>query len=117
MAFRGEGFTGEDRCNSTTPITGDHATSAGGKVLAEYEIDPLGVYTLARKYIYAGDQRIAMVDDEGDVYYYLNDHLGSARVVVNEQTGNADNVYSRYLAFGADDGSSVTTDQPFPLHR
>ena len=46
-----------------------------GKVLAEYEDldeDPTA------RYVYAGSQRIAMLDSLGNVYYYLNDHLGSA---------------------------------------
>ena len=30
------------------------------------------------RYIYAGSQRIALLDSLGNVYYCLNDHLGSA---------------------------------------
>ena len=38
--------------------------------------------------MYAGSQRIAMVDATGKVYYYLNDHLGSAAVVIDSAVGH-----------------------------
>ena len=53
---------------------------SNGKVLAEY--DGL-TKALHYKYIYAGDQRIAMRDGVNRLHYYLNDHLGSARVVID----------------------------------
>jgi len=53
---------------------------SNGKVLAEY--DGL-TKALHYKYMYAGDQRVAMRDGVNRLHYYLNDHLGSARVVID----------------------------------
>lgn len=66
-----------------------------GKVLAEYEDldeDP------SARYIYAGSQRIAMIDSDDNVYYYLNDHLGSAGVLITS-TGTVRDTY-KYKPFG-----------------
>lgn len=52
---------------------------SNGKVLAEY--DGL-TKALHYKYIYVGDQRIAMRERVNRLHYYLNDHLGSARAVI-----------------------------------
>jgi len=41
-----------------------------------------------------------MVDQSGDVSYYLNDHLGSARAIV-DSTGALRDEYREYRAFGA----------------
>ena len=79
-----------------------------GEVLAEYtdlEGDP------SARYVYADGQRIAMVDASGNVYYYLNDHLGSAGVVVTS-AGMMRDKY-KYEAFGGNFGSSVMTDQVY----
>jgi RHS repeat-associated protein len=57
------------------------------------------------RYIYAGSQRIAMIDSAGAVYYYLNDHLGSAAVVINSSGTVRDK--HKYQAFGGSDGASV----------
>ncbi|MEW6412578.1 MAG: RHS repeat-associated core domain-containing protein [Candidatus Zixiibacteriota bacterium] len=104
----------KEYCTYSAAVETHYVRGAGGKVLAEYEIAPDGVYTLVRKYVYAGDQRIAMIDAQGGVYFYLNDHLGSARVVVSEKSGGTvKDVYSRYWAFGADADLTVTTGQPF----
>ncbi|MEJ2637757.1 MAG: RHS repeat-associated core domain-containing protein, partial [Calditrichia bacterium] len=43
----------------------------GGKLLAEY--------------VYANGQRIAKMNAGGDVDYYLNDHLGSARAMAGSK--------------------------------
>jgi len=53
-----------------------------------------------------------MVDNNGYVFYYLDDHLGSTRLLVKED-GTIQDKYSRYLAFGADGGSSVVVDQKY----
>jgi hypothetical protein len=69
-----------------------------GNVLAEYhdlDEDP------AARYVYAGSQRIAMIDSANNVYYYLNDHLGSAGVLMTS-TGTVRDRY-RYKPF--DDAS------------
>ena len=86
-----------------------------GKVLAEYEsLDTnsqgFGPFP-KRQYIYAGNQRIAMLDESG-VYFYLNDHLGSARIV----TDMVATVKDRYVysAFGsAESGQITSTNQAY----
>jgi RHS repeat-associated protein len=77
-----------------------------GKVLMEIN----ETYAQQFKYIYAGDQRIAMRDGNGNLYYYLNDYLGSARVVV-DSAGTVGDKYM-YYAFGDNKGSLVSTNQP-----
>jgi hypothetical protein len=80
-----------------------------GKVLAEYEDD--GFY---RKYsfIYAGDQRIAMLDQYNHLHFYLNDHLGSARLVIDSAGTIKDN-YTKYFAYGAPEKEVVSTAQQY----
>lgn len=87
----------------------------GGKVLAEYE-NPRLPGSPKAKYIFAGDRRIAMINAQGQLFFYLNDHLGSARVVfteVNDTVVIYDQHY--YLAYGRDwpGGSSTTTNQAY----
>ena len=50
-----------------------------GSVLAEYD----GKQALAARYVYAGTRRIASVASSGK-RYYLADHLGSARTLIDE---------------------------------
>jgi hypothetical protein len=80
-----------------------------GKVLAEYEDD--GFY---RKYsfIYAGDQRIAMLDQFNNLHFYLNDHLGSARLVIDSAGTIKDN-YTKCFAYGAPEKEVVSSDQQY----
>ncbi len=74
-----------------------------GQVLAEYT-DLYGPPTA--RYIYAGSQRIAMIDGSDSVYYYLNDDLGSAGILMTA-SGTVRDRY-RYQAFGGvDAGQSV----------
>ncbi len=80
---------------------------SNGKVLAEY--DGL-TKALHYKYIYAGDQRIAMRDGVNRLHYYLNDHLGSARVVI-DSAGTIKDKY-HYLAFGSPLDMTTSTGQP-----
>jgi len=77
-------------------------------VLAEYA--DLDGAPMAR-YVYAGSQRIAMIDSTGAVYYYLNDHLGSAGVVINS-SGTAMDKY-RYEPFGNPGPSSSNLGQNY----
>ena len=57
------------------------------------------------RYVYAGNHRIALIDSANHVYYYLNDHLGSAAVVI-DSSGNVKDKY-RYAAFGGSDGTTI----------
>ncbi|MFQ5500198.1 MAG: hypothetical protein ACE5FH_11060, partial [Candidatus Zixiibacteriota bacterium] len=79
-----------------------------GKVLAEYA----GAYAVAQhKYIYAGDRRIAMIDRQGVLHYYLNDHLGSVRVVLT--AAGAVNDSLSYWAFGDTRVEQTNTGQDY----
>jgi RHS repeat-associated protein len=51
------------------------------------------------RYIYAGDERIAMIDYQGRTYYYVKDHLGSTRVLLRDD-GVTSAKYYRYTAYG-----------------
>ncbi len=83
-----------------------------GKVLAEYvDGGHIAGFNLKNTYIYAGDQRIAMIDRFGTTHFYLNDHLGSARVIVAEN-GTIKDKYE-YFAFGAPDSQTVSTNQAY----
>ncbi len=81
----------------------------GGKVLAEYDdkSDSL-LYT----YIYAGSQRIAMRDRNGTLHFYIYDHLGSTRIVI-DSLGTVKDTYSKYYAFGDAASQTVSTDQKY----
>ncbi|MEJ2637497.1 MAG: RHS repeat-associated core domain-containing protein [Calditrichia bacterium] len=52
-----------------------------GNVIAEYD----GGGKLLAEYVYANGQRIAKMNAGGDVDYYLNDHLGSARAMAGSK--------------------------------
>jgi hypothetical protein len=55
-----------------------YVRGANGEVLAEYD----GGGNLLAEYVYANGQRIAKINPGGNVDFYLNDHLGSARAMV-----------------------------------
>ena len=81
----------------------------GGQVLAEYT-NLYGQPTA--RYIYAGSQRIAMIDASDNVYYYLNDHLGSAGILMTASGTVRDRC--RYQAFGGvGSGQSVNLGQAY----
>jgi len=44
--------------------------------------------------VYAENLLIAIVDDSNRVYYYLNDHLGSAAVVIDSAGNVKDGCFS-----------------------
>jgi RHS repeat-associated protein len=67
-----------------------------GKVLFE----TLQGMTQKTHYIYAGDERIAEIDYNGTVYYYINDHLGTTRAMVRGSDGVVAAKYYRYGAYG-----------------
>lgn len=62
-------------------------------------------------YIYAGDQRIAMIDKDGKLHFYLNDHLGSARMVI-DTAGTVKDNYD-YYAFGGAHSQAISTGQSY----
>lgn len=81
----------------------------GGKVLAEYDDK---TDSLLFTYIYAGDKRIAMRDKTGNLHFYLSDHLGSTRLVIDSD-GTVNDHYDRYFAFGDASSQTVSTEQKF----
>ena len=80
-----------------------------GRVLAE-QSSPFPQSTTA-KYIYAGGSRIAMRDNSNRLHYYLNDHLGSTRVVF-DSTGLVEDKYW-YYSFGDARSEQVSTNQAY----
>jgi RHS repeat-associated protein len=86
----------------------DHADTSityyiyhGSNILAEYTKNG----TLKSKFIYANGERIAR-DTSGTVYYYLKDHLGSTRAMV-DQNGVILARYN-YYAYGEEMNSIIT---------
>ena len=60
-------------------VTTYYLRGAGGTVLAEYSGQ-----TLSARYVYAGSRRIARIAGDDSARYYLADHLGSTRSLVDE---------------------------------
>ncbi len=83
---------------------------AGGKVLAEYGSDVSAGPEF--KYIYAGSQRIAMYDKTGKLHFFLNDHLGSTRLVI-DSAGVVKDKYNRYFAYGGGANQTISTGQKY----
>jgi RHS repeat-associated protein len=76
---------------------------SGDNILAEYD----GSGALTNKYIYAGNERIAVRQNTGNkLLFYLKDHLGSSRVIV-DTTGKITAKYN-YYPFGDNLNSSVS---------
>ncbi len=111
MAPMGGGLPPLDSCEGPVMLYDwtYYVRGQSGNVLAEYvDLDGQPV----ARYIYAGSQRIAMLDSLGNVYYYLNDHLGSAGVLIASD-GTVQDRY-RYKAFGeAESGQSVNVGQAY----
>ena len=78
-------------------------------MLAEYD----GSSGTSRRFafIYAGNQRIAMIDSDGKLHFYLNDHLGSARIVI-DTAGTVKDSYD-YYAFGEALNQTTSTGQSY----
>jgi RHS repeat-associated protein len=85
-------------------------SAVDGKVLAEKIDGSLSVHPQFR-YIYAGDTRIAMYDKENNLYFYLNDHLGSTRAVV--KYGGSGQVTDKYWydVYGSSESQTSFSDQ------
>jgi RHS repeat-associated protein len=66
------------------------------------------------RYIYAGDDRIAMKEmyDNERTLYYLKDHLGTTRILLDE-TRFPEEWYYDYRAFGRLEGSMVSLAQDY----
>jgi RHS repeat-associated protein len=93
-------------CICRRKMTTNYIYSHDGRLLRVYEDGQL-----LRQYLYAGDQRIAVYEKQGlnfDLYYYLPDHLGSTRALV-DNTGNVSSTFD-YYPYGALKASSVNTD-------
>lgn len=81
----------------------------GGRVLAE-QSTPSPSSATAR-FIYAGSQRIAMRDATNKLHYFLNDHLGSTRLVI-DSTGVQRDVH-KYYSFGKTYAEITNTNQSY----
>jgi RHS repeat-associated protein len=62
------------------------------------------------EYIYFAGKRIARRDNSGTVYYFLQDHLGSTRIIANASGGIVRE--SDYYPFGGERLVSGTVDDP-----
>ena len=81
--------------------------SLSGEILAESDLSG----TITREYVYFAGRRIARRDDpSGNVYYFLQDHLGSTRVVTNQ--GGSVVRDSDYYPHGTEKLVSGTVDDP-----
>jgi len=80
----------------------------GGKVMMETRSSQVG----RTRYIYAGEDRIAMIDPAGTIYYYLKDHLGSTRVVLKED-GTVFDKQAGYKAYGDIVSEVVSLNQAY----
>ena len=71
--------------------------------------------TLIRSYIYAGGNRLAMIDDGGNHFYYHNDHLGTPLAMTD--AGGTVVWKAAYDPFGeaqVDSSSTITNNFRFP---
>jgi RHS repeat-associated protein len=56
----------------------------GNEVLRVLEQDAAGIWTSQRDYVYEGSRLLASIEGNGDVLHYHLDHLGSTRLVTNQ---------------------------------
>ena len=101
-----DNFVIHSRSNNDTYYIRD----VNGAVLAEYD----GAGNLLAEYIYANGQRIAKLNSESDVDFYLNDHLGSARAMVGS---NWSANYYPFGEFASQTGSDEDTHFDFTGHE
>ena len=101
-----DNFTINSRSNNDTYYVRD----INGAVLAEYD----GAGNLLAEYIYANGQRIAKLNSESDVDFYLNDHLGSARAMTGS---NWSANYYPFGEFASQTGSDEDTHFDFTGHE
>ncbi len=78
----------------------------GGEILAETDLSGNNL----REYIYFAGRRVARRDNNGTVYYFLQDHLGSTRIIANASGGVVRD--SDYYPHGTEKLVSGTVDDP-----
>jgi RHS repeat-associated protein len=75
------------------------------------ELSGVSPAAYTNKFVYAGGSRIAMRDQTGKLHYFLNDHLGSTRVVL-DSTGVVKDKH-QYFAFGESWFEETNTNQSY----
>ncbi len=89
-----------------------------GKILAE--LSAPNASAIKAKYIYAGNTRLGLRDANNNLFFYLNDHLGSTVAVLDSTGALRDKHW--YYAFGQTRHEQTSTNQSFkytakPLDR
>jgi RHS repeat-associated protein len=90
----------------------DSAVTRYYNVMGKSMMESDGRWISRKKYIYAGEDKIAVVDRTGNQYYYLKDHLGSTRVLVR-QDGVVFGKYYEYKAYGETVREEVNWNQSY----
>ncbi len=82
--------------------------TSGGEVLDETDLSG----NLTSEYVYFGGARIARRDGSGNIFYYLADHLGSSRVIV--QAGQTTACFDTdYGPFGSEHDYTTSCPQNY----
>lgn len=105
----GPGGPGGQTCTFSSS-TFTYYIRSKGKVIAEYGSLAPGANPTHR-FIYAGDQRIAMRTSLDKLHYYLSDHLGSTRLVI-DSVGNIMDKHT-YYSFGQTKSEVTATGQSY----
>lgn len=83
-----------------------HWRSLSGEILAETDLSGNNL----REYVHFAGRRVARRDNSGTVYYFLQDHLGSTRVITNSSGSIVRD--SDYYSHGTEKLVSGTVDDP-----
>lgn len=71
---------GQRTLKTNTNETVLYVYDLNGLLIAEYDASAV----LQKEYLYLGSEPLAQVDSTGNLYYYLNDHLGTPQKLMNQ---------------------------------